>query len=200
VLVNTTYGIQFQLAANRSICLDGGTPIERNCALQPYASYPYCNPALDATTRATDLVSRLSLDEKAINLQNNNPGIARLGVEALRFNEALHGIVSGCGAPYQNNSGCPTSFPHALHLGSSFNRTLWSTVGSAISTEGRSLANQGIVGAFFWAPDINLFRDPRLVAHNPLIETQPPSRTATKPAKILYVKSPLCVASSSPFA
>ena len=79
----------------------------------------------------------------------------------------MHGIVANCGATAKNqqdgsnSTGCATSFPHALLLGSSFNRTLWSKVGETISTEGRALNNQGVAGLAFWAPDINLFRDPR---------------------------------------
>ncbi len=46
-------------------------------------------------------------------------------------------------------------------LASTFNRTLWQLVGAAISTEARALHNQKLAGLAFWAPDINLFRDPR---------------------------------------
>ncbi len=99
--------------------------------------------------------------EKVTNLENNNIGVPRLGMPSTRYNEALHGIVSGCGQATNGNTGCPTSFPHATALGATFNRSLWRRIGSAISTEGRALANQGIVGLFFWAPDINLGRDPR---------------------------------------
>eukprot|EP00484_Ammonia_sp_Unknown_P005082 CAMPEP_0197074090 /NCGR_PEP_ID=MMETSP1384-20130603/210934_1 /TAXON_ID=29189 /ORGANISM="Ammonia sp." /LENGTH=946 /DNA_ID=CAMNT_0042512931 /DNA_START=16 /DNA_END=2857 /DNA_ORIENTATION=- len=103
----------------------------------------------------------MTLAEKVQNLQSTNPGVTRLGVPSNLFHEALHGVVCGCGETYENNTGCPTSFPHALLLGATFNRSLWREVGSAISTEARAFANQGIVGLFFWAPDINLFRDPR---------------------------------------
>ncbi len=46
-------------------------------------------------------------------------------------------------------------------MGGAFNRTLWRSVGSVISTEGRSLNNLGKYGLIAWAPDINPFRDPR---------------------------------------
>lgn len=60
------------------------------------------------------------------------------------------GTLTGCGAPYTDpatgytSTGCPTSFPHALLMSSSFNRSLWSAVGSAISTEDRALHNQQV--------------------------------------------------------
>ena len=96
------------------------------------------------------------------NMQNRNPGVPRLGVPTFRFGECLHGVLSGCGAAYGNDStGCPTSFPHALGLAATFNRTLWTMAGRTVSTEARALHNQDKAGVAFWAPDVNLFRDPR---------------------------------------
>jgi len=47
-------------------------------------------------------------------------------------------------------------------MGGSFNRSLWRSVGETISIEGRALSNEGRWGqGIAWAPDINLFRDPR---------------------------------------
>eukprot|EP00944_MAST-04C_sp_MAST-4C-sp1_P007923 g7923.t1 len=152
----------------KRLCLDAGTDISYlNCQQPPLNAHTFCNPNVGAEERAKDLVSRLKLEEKVINLNNNNAGVKRLGLQPFPFSEALHGVVANCGteAPNQpdgsNSTGCATSFPHALLLGSSFNRSLWSHVGEAISTEGRALNNQGNAGLAFWAPDINLFRDPR---------------------------------------
>ena len=72
--------------------------------------------------------------------------------------EALHGVNAGCGVDTAGRKYCPTSFPSALGMGASLNDTLWNLVGSTISTESRALTPAG--GAR-WAPDINLFRDPR---------------------------------------
>ena len=91
-------------------------------------------------------------------MENSNQGVPRLGVPPNQFSEALHGVLVGCGESYQNNTGCPTSFPHATLLGATFNRSLWQTIGTIISTEARGLHAQGIAGLYFWAPDINLFR------------------------------------------
>ncbi|KAK3416644.1 hypothetical protein EUGRSUZ_H02409 [Eucalyptus grandis] len=46
-------------------------------------------------------------------------------------------------------------------MAAAFNRTLWSAVGSAIATEARAMYNVGQSGLTFWAPNINIFRDPR---------------------------------------
>jgi xylan 1,4-beta-xylosidase len=150
------------------LCLDAGTDVSYlNCQQPPLNKHPYCDPNLGAEERAKDLISRMALVEKVLNLNNHNPGSKRLGLPNFQYSEALHGVMAPCGATAQNqpdgsnSTGCATSFPHALLLGSSFNRSLWSRVGEAISTEGRSLNNQGNAGLAFWAPDINLFRDPR---------------------------------------
>eukprot|EP00662_Eupelagonemidae_sp_cell21_P042124 gene42124-66389_t len=122
-----------------------------------------CDTRLPAGARARDLVSRMTLDEKGHNLGGAGGwGAARA---ALQSSEALHGLVqAGCAATrhYPEFGGCPASFPHALALGSSFNRTLWGLVGDRISTEARAAWNEGKSNALWlWAPDINLFRDPR---------------------------------------
>ena len=149
----------FHSGLSSSLCLDAGTTV--NCTMTPYSTYPYCDDTQTVDKRVADLLSRMTLAEKTQLLQNKNTGIARLGVPRLPFSECLHGVLTRCGAAAGGGTGCPTSFPHALGLGATFNRTLWSHVSSAISTEARALNNQGIAGLAFWAPDINLFRDPR---------------------------------------
>eukprot|EP01084_Bolivina_argentea_P263562 446130_1 len=143
---------------NKSLCLTVESPsILPNCTKPPNNMYPYCNQNIPTEQRVNDLVSRMSLTEKILNLQNRNSGVARLGVPHNIFREALHGVNCGC-----IGNKCPTSFPHALLLGATFNRTLWAQIGAAISTEARAFANiQGLTGLFFNAPNINLLRDPR---------------------------------------
>lgn len=149
---------------NSSLCLTVGL---FNCSMSPFKTYPYCNQQLPTYQRVNDLLSRMTLDEKIINLQHVNYGVRRLGIPSTWYGEALHGVACDCGLQVNNtdgnglNTACPTSFPHALMLGATFNRSLWRDVGKAISTEARGFANQNIAGLFKWAPDINLFRDPR---------------------------------------
>ena len=57
------------------------------------------------------------------------------------------------------------SFPQICGVGASGNRTLWKEIATAISTEGRG-KNNGLNGnrhggLTFWAPNINIVRDPR---------------------------------------
>ena len=141
--------------ANNSLCLDYGS------ALPPLvcSGEVFCDPAKPATARIRDLVARMDLGEKTIVLNGDNPGVPRLGVPPFTGGDSLHG-VGGCGAASDStSSGCGTSFPHALALAASFNRTLWRMVGDAISTETRGLVNQGKTGMLNpWDPDINLVR------------------------------------------
>jgi hypothetical protein len=49
-----------------------------------------------AGTRAADLVSRMTLEEKVLQMQSTAPAIPRLGVPAYNWwNEALHGVAAG---------------------------------------------------------------------------------------------------------
>ena len=143
-----------------------------------------CNPHATPTQRAKDLVARMTLAEKGHNMGGDggwggSSGVPRLGATASCLNgqkagildssEALHGLgQASCGATTYwpqfngNNTGCPASFPHAQALGCTFNRSLFSLIGDRISTEARAAYNIGKDAALWlWAPDINLFRDPR---------------------------------------
>ena len=148
-------------AYNSSLCVGVSY---YNCTIAPFNTYPYCNQELPVDDRVDDLIGRMTISEKTANLPSNNPGVPRLGVPPNHYGEALHGVLGGCATTlYNNNTGCPTSFPHALLMSATFNRTLWKHVGRVISTEVRSFDNlkQGSQALFRWTPDINLFRDPR---------------------------------------
>lgn len=54
-----------------------------------------------------------------------------------------------------------TGFPQVIVSAASFNRSLWFLIGSAIAIEARAMYNVGQAGLTFWAPNINIFRDPR---------------------------------------
>ncbi|HEY0282036.1 MAG TPA: glycoside hydrolase family 3 C-terminal domain-containing protein [Rhizomicrobium sp.] len=108
-----------------------------------------------------DLVSRMTLEEKASQLVNQARAIPRLGVPAYNWwNEALHGVA---------RNGIATVFPQAIGLGATFNPPLIHEMGVAISTEARVKYNQAgysnnhgiFAGLTFWSPNINIFRDPR---------------------------------------
>ena len=150
-------------------------PSQSLCGRPDLAALPFCDPAKGWDERVHDLVARLTVAEK-LGLMASGAAVPRLGVPALPFGEALHGSVSHCygGDPHAAISApergvCPTSFPHALLLAASFNRSLWRLVGDAISTEARAFNNLGVpgdlgpavTGLMVWAPNLNLYRDPR---------------------------------------
>ena len=122
---------------------------------------PYKNPALTPEERATDLVGRLTLEEKASLMQNTSPAIPRLGIKAYDWwNEALHGV---------GRAGLATVFPQAIGMGASFNNDLLYDVFTAVSDEARAktaeFSKKGGLkryqGLTMWTPNVNIFRDPR---------------------------------------
>ncbi len=111
--------------------------------------------------RIADLISRMSLNEKVAQLQNNAPAIERLNIPSYNYwSEALHGVA---------RNGYATVFPQAIGLSATWDVSLMGRVADTISTEGRakyaeaqSKNQHGIYqGLSFWAPNINIFRDPR---------------------------------------
>lgn len=110
---------------------------------------------------AKRLVSQMTIEEKISQLLYNSPAIERLDIPAYNWwNEALHGVA---------RAGVATIFPQAIGLAATFDKELVYRVADAISTEGRakfqafsSHGDHGIYkGLTFWAPNINIFRDPR---------------------------------------
>ena len=54
-----------------------------------------------------------------------------------------------------------SKFAFPITTGMSFNRTLWQVTGRQIGHEARALMNAGQAGSTYWAPVINLAREPR---------------------------------------
>jgi beta-glucosidase len=114
-----------------------------------------------ARRQARELISQMTLEEKASQLRYNAPAIERLGVPAYNWwNEALHGVA---------RAGTATVFPQAIGLAAIFDEDIIEEIADIISTEGRAKYNaqssQGdrdiYKGLTFWSPNINIFRDPR---------------------------------------
>ena len=108
-----------------------------------------------------DLISRMTLEEKASQLMYGSPAIDRLGVPAYNWwNECLHGVA---------RNGRATIFPQAIGMAATFDTELIERIGEAVSTEARAKYNVSIEndyrgryqGLTFWTPNVNLFRDPR---------------------------------------
>ncbi|KAI4307367.1 hypothetical protein L6164_030567 [Bauhinia variegata] len=127
-------------------------------------SYPFCNPKLSIKQRVNDLVSRLTLDEKLSQLVNSAPAIPRLGIPNYEWwSEALHGVANvGRGIHLNAAISSATSFPQVILTAATFDSHLWYRIARAIGLEARAIYNAGqATGMTFWAPNINIFRDPR---------------------------------------
>ena len=129
----------------------------------------YCDTTVALDERVDALVEHMSLGDKLENLGTGASMDAdTLKISGPRFNEALHGVEANCGIQTHFdafsgiNTGCPTSFPHGTALGATFNRSLWSMVGAALSDEVRGFFAQNLAPLVMWSPtDVNMARDPR---------------------------------------
>ena len=125
----------------------------------------YLNRSYSPAERAADLVSRMTLAEKASQMDSSEaPAIPRLGVQAYGWwNEALHGVSrlqllpSGNATTLDNT----TSYPIDLSLGSSWDPDLMYQEASAISDEAREVVPNNSLDLDFYSPTVNLSRDPR---------------------------------------
>jgi len=122
---------------------------------------PYLDPALPIDQRVDDLVSRMTLEEKASQLVNQARAIPRLKVPAYDYwSEALHGVA---------RAGFATVFPQAIALSATWDAPLLHDVATVIGTEARAKHHEAVrqgrrdifEGLTFWSPNINIFRDPR---------------------------------------
>jgi beta-glucosidase len=127
---------------------------------QDTSNSPYMNPKLSPEERAADLVHRMTLEEKASQLVNQARAIPRLKVPAYDWwSEALHGVIADG----------TTEFPEPIGLAATFDTPQIHQMAVAIGTEGRIVhaqslhdGNSGFFhGLDFWAPNVNIFRDPR---------------------------------------
>ena len=121
----------------------------------------YLDESLSFAERAKDLVSRMTLEEKASQMVYTAPAIPRLGIPAYNWwNEALHGVA---------RAGTATMFPQAIAMAAMFDADMVEHIGSIIAEEGRAKYNEYsrqndrdiYKGLTFWSPNINIFRDPR---------------------------------------
>ena len=120
----------------------------------------YLDTSLPPEQRATDLVHRMTLEEKATQLVNQARAIPRLNIPAYDWwSESLHGVaVNGT-----------TEFPEPIGLAATFDAPAIHDMAVVIGTEARinhvqavrEGRNEFFTGLDFWAPNINIFRDPR---------------------------------------
>ncbi len=122
---------------------------------------PYFDVSLALDERVSDLLSRMTLEEKVSQLSETAVEIPRLSVPAYNWwNEALHGVA---------RAGKATVFPQAIGMAAMFDEALMHSIATVISDEGRAkhhyYARHDVraryTGLTFWSPNINIFRDPR---------------------------------------
>lgn len=124
--------------------------------------FPYQNPKLSSEERAKDLMSRLTLEEKAILMCDISDAIPRMGIKKFNWwSEALHGLA---------NNGNVTVFPEPVGMAASFDDELLYHIFDAVSDETRAKYNEAcqkgqenkrFLSLSVWTPNVNIFRDPR---------------------------------------
>jgi beta-glucosidase len=130
-----------------------------NCLAQ---TLPFQNPNLSSEERAKDLLSRLTLEEKAALMCDQSEAIPRLGIKKFNWwSEALHGLAN-------NNN--VTVFPEPIGMAASFDDELVYRIFNATSDETRAKYNEAkqkgqenrrFLSLSVWTPNVNIFRDPR---------------------------------------
>ncbi|MCW8849620.1 MAG: glycoside hydrolase family 3 C-terminal domain-containing protein, partial [Melioribacteraceae bacterium] len=119
-------------------------------------------PNLSSEERAEDLISRLTLEEKAILMCDVSEAIPRLGIKNFNWwSEALHGLA---------NNNDVTVFPEPIGMAASFDDELLFRIFDATSDETRAKYHEAIrngeknkrfLSLSVWTPNVNIFRDPR---------------------------------------
>ena len=123
---------------------------------------PFQNPNLSSEERAKNLISRLTLSEKASLMCDVSDAIPRLGIKKFNWwSEALHGLAN-------NNN--VTVFPEPIGMAASFDDAMVYRVFNATSDETRAKINESkqkgqenkrFLSLSVWTPNVNIFRDPR---------------------------------------
>ncbi|RSM50694.1 beta-glucosidase [Amycolatopsis balhimycina DSM 5908] len=148
----------------------------------PSAALPvYRDTHYSFAERAADLVSRMTLGEKVLQLHTNSaPAIPRLGVQQYTYwSEGQHGLNT-LGANTNDGTATggvhATSFPTNLAGTMSWDPELIHQETTAISDEARGMLDKSLWGVAqnnigpdkngygsltYWAPTVNLNRDPR---------------------------------------
>ncbi|MEV4801928.1 glycoside hydrolase family 3 C-terminal domain-containing protein [Nonomuraea sp. NPDC049421] len=129
-------------------------------------SHPFQNPALPLDQRVSDLLGRLTLDEKLSLLHQSQPAIPRLGIGYHKNGtEALHGVAwsNHLDDNWNQKFASGTVFPQAVGLASTWDPELVKRVGSAVGDEARgyNATDPVLWGLQVWAPVVDLLRDPR---------------------------------------
>ncbi len=143
----------------------GSADVGRRAEALRQATPIYLDRSFSPEERAADLVSRMTLAEKAAQLDSSSaPAIPRLGVAQYGWwNEALHGVAR----EQVRTGGNPliltnlTSYPSPLSLGSTWDPDLQYREAVLISDEVRDVFRDNKFDLNIYSPTVNLARDPR---------------------------------------
>ncbi|MGN9836715.1 glycoside hydrolase family 3 C-terminal domain-containing protein [Nonomuraea sp. H19] len=133
---------------------------------QAAVDYPFQNPGLPLEQRVSDLLGRLTLDEKLTLLHQSQQPIPRLGIGYHKNGtEALHGVAwsNHLNDNWNQKFAAGTVFPQAVGLASTWDPDLIKKVGSAVGdeTRGYNAVDPVLWGLQVWAPVVDPLRDPR---------------------------------------
>eukprot|EP01084_Bolivina_argentea_P283733 486024_1 len=140
------------------------------CTSSSVSLLPFCNMSLSFAERSYDLVyNQIPKLSDSNDIYAGLTGTTEwLGIPSLKIsryvwqNEALHGVADSPGVNWKFGPvHYATMFPQIITTSSSFNSTLFHNIGFHISNEARTMFNYRQAGLTFWAPNINIFRDPR---------------------------------------
>jgi beta-glucosidase len=143
---NWFWALPLLLACGASVAQPANVPLFRD-------------PAQPIEKRIHDLIGRLTLEEKAAQLNHLNAGIPRLGIPMWGgWNQTLHGVWS---------KEPTTLFPAPIAMGATWDTELIHTITDSMSDEARALYNAHAAGPrsphglVYRSPVINISRDPR---------------------------------------
>jgi beta-glucosidase len=129
-------------------------------------NYPFEQTSIDDEARLTDLIQRLTLEEK-IRCLSTRPSIPRLGVKGTRIVEGLHGLaLSGVAdwAVKGKGESATTTFPQAYGLAQTWDPEMLQNIASLEADECRYLTQHpkyASAGLIMLAPNADLGRDVR---------------------------------------
>ena len=124
----------------------------------------YADSSAPVEARITDLLSRMTLDEK-VDAFSTNPTVARLGVVGTGHVEGLHGLALGGPGHWEGRGQTvipTTTFPQSRGLGQTWDPSLLTKAAAQEAYETRyALGKYHRGGLVVRAPNADLSRDPR---------------------------------------
>lgn len=119
--------------------------------------YPFRDPSLSLDERLSDILERLTLNEKIGLLATHQLPIERLGIgEWYVGHEVARGLVN------REQEKPSTVFPQPIGMSASFDPEMMYAIGKTAAKEARAYYNEKPdSGLMLWGPTVDLARDPR---------------------------------------